>query len=187
MHFGEGFLRRVPCIWLHLTFPQFWPVSLSLLLRGSTLARCCHHHASPWGWYYPISDQYLVLARVLLKELHFHLITRDSFSSCSQSLLKPGKAWQTQSSSLLLKVASNYHKLPLYHKDLGDWVLLRWLFFQQSFPSLQRKIKATGFLVTPVTKAVLLGYSVWPESWWFQTTSISQLLRPLCSWELSEL
>ena len=35
------------CIWMHLPFPQFGPVFLSLLLRSTPIASCYHFYASP--------------------------------------------------------------------------------------------------------------------------------------------
>ena len=43
-------LLKLPCIWLHPSFYQLWPASLSLLKKSIPTTWCCHHPVSRWGW-----------------------------------------------------------------------------------------------------------------------------------------
>ena len=55
---------------------------------------------------------------------------------------------------------------------------------------LRSSVRVRSWL-PPWPRPFLSGYSVWPDvqlyekSWWLQSSSISQLLRPQCSWEHS--
>ncbi len=60
-HSGEGFRPGYPCTWPHSSFPRLQPVVLSLQLKNTPTAWCCHHHASLLGLYWTGDEQCLVV------------------------------------------------------------------------------------------------------------------------------
>ncbi len=61
-HSGEGFRPGYPCTWPHSSFPRLQPVVLSLQLKNTPTAWCCHHHASLLGLYWTGDEQCLVFS-----------------------------------------------------------------------------------------------------------------------------
>ena len=125
---GAGFHQGSLCTLLRSSFPRSWLVSQSLPLKNIPTAWCCHHRASPWGWYWPGAERRLVSSihdawhsgqRV---QSWFHQ-TRESCFSLSES---PFGAFQQTLSWLSCAfywgVASVW---PLFHKGtMVVWIMM---------------------------------------------------------------
>ena len=61
-HSGRGFLPGYLCTWPHSSFLQLQPVVLSLQLKNTPIAWCCHHHVSLLGLYWAGDEQCLVFS-----------------------------------------------------------------------------------------------------------------------------
>ncbi len=56
------FSSRISCTWPHSSFPRLQTVVLSLQLKNTPTAWCCHHHASLLGLYWTGDEQCLVFS-----------------------------------------------------------------------------------------------------------------------------
>ena len=107
-------------IWFHPSFPQFWPVSLSLLKRSIPTAWCYHHHVSLLGWWAQGDGQCWVSATHSVlhwgqKVNFWSQLTRAPSSTCLLCL--PHGLWQTPNGIYYGSLSTTAFFLPLFYKS----------------------------------------------------------------------